>query len=241
MSGNDGNPSMTIRVNNRSRQVLRRLTHLWCQPEDDQGTPIVFRNLVLVPLPQQFRNRELSPFDPNPRRIADILERHEPAVRGTNNPSGILGLLDGAGVLLEFTVEEFVERLERPERVAHLVNVEVVELDKRRDLSCGSRIVVLNALFDGHRLEEVARPCAFHLTPSTLVQEADAQSNVYLHLFFFQLTSHAVLYDDVGRVLLESLVHLSRRSEDRRSLTAPREYAPVVTLFMTIVYHFLFA
>jgi hypothetical protein len=111
---------MTIQVSNSSGRVLRP-THLWCEPKDDQSTPIVFRNFILILFAQQFRNRELPSFDPKPRRLANGLERQKSAIRGADYPSRILGLVDGASVLFELTAEELIERLERPKRVAHFV------------------------------------------------------------------------------------------------------------------------
>ena len=66
------------------------------------------------------------------------------------------------GARLELAVEELVERLERAERLGDLADVELVEPDERQDRFGRVRVVILFALLDGERFEQLLHFLRLH-------------------------------------------------------------------------------
>jgi hypothetical protein len=67
--------------------------------------------LVLVCFTEQPPNCELGTFDPQACHIVDSGEDHKLAICSTDEAVGIIWLLNGVGVRLQFAIEEFIRIL----------------------------------------------------------------------------------------------------------------------------------
>jgi len=67
---------------------------LWCEAEDDQSTANIAFCLVLVCVAEESRNSKLAALDPQSRRFASRLKRHEPAVCAAHKTVRVVGGLN---------------------------------------------------------------------------------------------------------------------------------------------------
>lgn len=90
-------------------------------PEDSQRSTFKAMCYILVLWSQQSADGKLASLDPDVGSLVDRFKRHHSAICARNHPSLISWRLDRTGTGFEFTVKEFVERLERVDGVEYLI------------------------------------------------------------------------------------------------------------------------
>lgn len=118
------------------------------QAKDGQGA--VFKRLGLDGIVQELGQTEFDALDPELGGRADGRKGHHPTVGRAHDHPRVLRTVTGTCARFEFSVKEFVKGTKAFDGFQDIGQVELMEFDKRRNVSLGYRVVKTTALFIRH-------------------------------------------------------------------------------------------